>query len=46
LNKICWKVVAVDWISTPGILEVNAIEDYANVDEDDVDNGIVGGLIM
>ena len=44
--KICWRVQSIDWISTPGILEVNAIEYYANETEDDVENGIVGGLIV
>ena len=29
----------------PGILEVTAVEYYANETEDDIDNGIVGGLI-
>lgn len=42
--KICWRVEAVDWISTPGILEVNAEEYYINEEEDDVENGIVGAL--
>ena len=44
--QICWRVEAIDWISTPGILEVNAVEYYANETEDDIDNGIVGGLIV
>ena len=43
--NICWRVEAVDWISTPGILEINAVEYYANETEDDLENGIVGGLI-
>jgi hypothetical protein len=38
-------VTAIDDISTPGILEVTAIEYYANETEDDIDNGIVGGLV-
>ena len=41
----CWRVEATDNISTPGILEVIAVEYYANETEDDIDNGIVGGLI-
>ena len=45
-DKTCWRVEALDWISTPGILEVTAVEYYANQDEDDVENGIVGGLIV
>ena len=45
-NKICWRVEATDAISTPGILEINAVEYYANEHEDDIKNGIVGGLII
>ena len=45
ISDVCWRVEAVDSISTPGILEVSAVEYYANEDEDDVKNGIVGGLI-
>ena len=41
----CWRVEAIDWISTPGILEVTAVEYYANETEDDIDKGIVGGLL-
>ena len=43
--RICWRVEATDSISTPGILEVVAVEYYANEIEDDIDNGIVAGLI-
>ena len=43
-EKICWRVEAIDWISTPGILEISAVEYYANNIEDDIENGIVGGL--
>lgn len=42
--KICWRVQAVDWLSMPGIIEITAIEYYRNETEDDVENGIVGGL--
>jgi hypothetical protein len=35
----------VDWLSMPGILEINAVEYYANETEDDLEKGIVGGLI-
>lgn len=45
-EKICWRVEAVDWISMPGILEINAVEYYANETEDDIENGVVGGLIV
>lgn len=44
-DEVCWRVEATDWISTPGILEVTAVEYYANETEDDIDNGIVGGKI-
>ena len=42
---ICWRVEAIDTISMPGILEITAVEYYANETEDDIENGIVGGLI-
>ncbi len=42
----CWRVEAVDGISMPGILQINAVEYYANETEDDMENGIVGGLIV
>ena len=44
-NSTCWRVEAVDQFSTPGILEVSAMEYYANAVEDDISNGIVGGLV-
>ena len=44
-GETCWRVEAIDWLSTPGVLEVVAVEYYANETEDDIDNGIVGGLI-
>jgi hypothetical protein len=44
--QVCWRVEALDWISTPGILEIAAVEYYANKDEDDIENGIVGALIV
>lgn len=44
-KKVCWRVEAVDWISTPGILEITAVEYYANKNEDDIENGLVGALI-
>nr|DAL45985.1 MAG TPA_asm: hypothetical protein [Caudoviricetes sp.]DAT74621.1 MAG TPA: hypothetical protein [Caudoviricetes sp.] len=31
--------------STPGIIEINAVEYYSNETADDIDNGIVNGLI-
>ena len=44
-SDVCWRVEAIDIISSPGILEVYANEYYSNVQEDDVEEGIVGGLI-
>lgn len=42
--KVCWRVEATDWISTPGIFELTAVEYYANETEDDIDQGLVGTL--
>lgn len=44
-SRICWRVEATDSISTPGILEVVAVEYYSNKDEDEADIGLVGTLI-
>ena len=44
-DNICWRVEAIDTFSTPGIIEVTAVEYYANEFEDDVDAGKVGALI-
>lgn len=45
-TPICWRVEAIDSISMPGILEINAVEHYINEDEDDVEQGLVGELIV
>ena len=45
IDEICWRVEATDAISTVGILELTAVEYYANKDKDDVDNGIVNAYI-
>lgn len=45
-SKICWRVEATDAISMPGILEVNAVEYYSNETTDDVEAGIVNGLVV
>lgn len=45
-DEVCWRVEAVDWISTPGILEVMATEYYANETEDDIEKGLVGALVV
>lgn len=44
-HDTCWRVEAIDEYSTPGILEVVAVEYYANETEDDVENGLVGAMI-
>lgn len=44
--SVCWRVEATDSISMPGILEINAIEYYSNKHEDDLEEGIAGGLIV
>ena len=45
-DEVCWRVEAIDWISTPNILEVVAVEYYANETEDDIEQGLVGSLIV
>lgn len=42
----CWRVEATDSISIPGILEITAVEYYSNKITDDVENGIVNGLVI
>ena len=44
-ENTCWRVEAVDTMSTPGIIEITAVEYYANEHEDDVEKGLVGALI-
>ena len=46
LQNICWRVEAIDTISMPGVLEINAVEYYKNETADDVEKGIVDGLIV
>lgn len=45
LNGTCWRIEAVDNISLDNIIEFYAVEYYANKTEDDIEAGIVGGLI-
>ena len=45
-SEICWRIEATDTISMPGILEINAVEYYANLHEDDVETGLVGALVV
>ncbi len=40
-DDICWRVEATDSISTVGILEITAVEYYANETEDDIEKGLV-----
>lgn len=42
----CWKVEAPDTISMRNIIEINAQEDYINLDTDDVDNEMKNGLVI
>ena len=42
--QVCWRVEATDWISSPGILEITAVEYYINETEDDLEQGLVGAL--
>lgn len=46
VEKVCWRVEATDSISVPGILEITAVEYYTNKTEDDIENGVVGGLVV
>ena len=46
LHKICWRVEAIDWISTPGILSVTGVEYYQQEHNDDLESGVAGGLII
>lgn len=43
--NLCWRVEAVNWLSMPGVIEINASEYYRNEMEDDTEHGIVGSLI-
>ena len=45
-KNICWRVEANDSISMPGILQVVAVEYFANETKDDMDNSLVDGLVM
>ena len=44
--RVCWRVEATDWVSMPGVFEITAVEYYSNDDEDDLENGVVGALIV
>lgn len=42
--KVCWRIEAIDWLSMPGILEINAVEYYSNEFEDNLEDGTIGTL--
>lgn len=44
-TKTCWRVEAVNSISMQGVIELTAVEYYANEHEDDVQEGIVGAFV-
>jgi hypothetical protein len=45
-DKTCWRVEAVNSVSTPGIIEINAVEYYANETNDDIENGLVDEFVV
>lgn len=44
VEDVCWRIEATDAYSMPGVLELNAVEYYANEDKDE--NGIVDAKII
>ena len=46
LEGKCWRVEAIDIVSTKNVIEVNAEEYYVDKDADDIVNNIVDGLII
>lgn len=44
--KTCYRVETTDSISMPGILQLTAVEYYANETTDDVEKGVVNGLVV
>lgn len=45
-KNTCWRVEATDSISMPGVLQVVAVEYYANETTDDLEDSLVNGLIV
>lgn len=43
-TPICWRIEGTDTISMPGIIQLHAIEYYANEHEDNIDEGLVGTI--
>ena len=41
-TPICWRIEGTDTISMPGIIQLHAIEYYANEHEDNIEEGLVG----
>lgn len=39
-ENTCWRVEAVNTLSTPGIIEVTAVEYYANIQQDEADDNM------
>lgn len=44
-SKTCWRIEAIDAFSTPGIIEVVAVEYYSNQTTDNVEEGIVDEFV-
>lgn len=44
-QNICYRVEATDTISMPGIMELSAVEYYANETKDDITASLVDGLV-
>lgn len=44
-KNTCWRVEATDSISMPGVLQVVAVEYFANETKDDLENSLVNGLV-
>lgn len=46
LTPVCWRIEAVDSFSMKGVIQITAVEYYANKDEDFIDDGLVKGQII
>lgn len=44
-TPICWRIEGTDTISMPGIIQLHAIEYYANEHQDNIEQGLVGTII-
>lgn len=45
-EHVCWRIEAVDTISMPGVIQFAATKYYANEFEDDIEGGVIEGLIV